>query len=86
MAIISCNTVDHRLDNFIITSHSIMGYLLAYSLPLAWVAAQPEKMRTSKYLSMLEGRGGHLRTVEEHARYLAGEEEHPPSHGHGGGH
>ena len=62
---------------------SCLGWFCAYYLPVTWATVQPEKRRTSKYLSQLEGRHGYIRTKEEHERYLAGEEV-PHSKGHGG--
>lgn len=47
-----------------------MGYFIAYYVPHAWAAAMPDTVRRSKYLSMLEGRHGHIRSKEEHEIFL----------------
>jgi hypothetical protein len=48
-----------------------MGWFIAYYVPTTWAAAEPDVIRRSAYLSMLEGRKGHIRTKPEHAAYLA---------------
>jgi hypothetical protein len=48
-----------------------MGWLVAYYIPTAWAASDPDTIRRSGYLSMLEGRMGHIRTKEEHDAYVA---------------
>lgn len=44
---------------------------MAYFVPTSWSGADPDAVRRSSYLSKLEGRMGHIRTVEEHAEYVA---------------
>jgi hypothetical protein len=48
-----------------------MGWFVAYYVPKAWAASDPDTIRRSGYLSMLEGRMGHIRTQEEHDAYVA---------------
>jgi hypothetical protein len=50
---------------------SAMGWFVAYYVPTAWAASDPDTIRRSGYLSMLEGRMGHIRTKEEHDAYVA---------------
>ena len=50
---------------------SFMGWFTAYFIPTTAAIAKPDKVRESGYLSKLEGRGGHIRTKEEHAIYVA---------------
>ena len=50
---------------------SAMGWFVAYYVPKAWAASDPDTIRRSGYLSMLEGRMGHIRTPEEHDAYVA---------------
>ena len=50
---------------------SCLGWFVAWYVPTTWAATDPDTVRRSGYLSMLEGRMGHIRTKEEHAAYLA---------------
>ena len=50
-----------------------MVWFVGIYVPETWAAADPDTLRRSKYLSMVEGRGGHIRTKEEHAAHLAGQ-------------
>ena len=49
---------------------SAMGWFVAYYVPKAWAASDPDTIRRSGYLSMLEGRMGHIRSPEEHAAHV----------------
>ena len=50
--------------------YSMLGWFMAYFVPTAWSGADPDALRRSGYLSKLEGRMGHIRTIEEHAIYV----------------